>query len=42
MRLKENWPPTYERRKMRMLKNKVLKKALYLDLRNRRRENIFV
>jgi hypothetical protein len=42
MRLKENWPPTYERRKLRMLENKVLRKALYLDLRNRRRENIFV
>jgi hypothetical protein len=42
MRLKENWLPTYERRKLRMLENKVLRKALYLDLRNRRRENIFV
>jgi hypothetical protein len=42
IRLKEKWPPTYERRKLRMLENKVLRKVLYLDLRNRRRENIFV
>jgi hypothetical protein len=42
IRLKEKWPPTYERRKLRMLENKLLRKALYLDLRNRRRENVFV
>jgi len=42
IRLKENLPPTYERRKLRMLENEVLRKDLYLDLRNRRRENIFV
>jgi len=42
IRLKENWPPTYEKRKLRMLENKALRKALYLDLRSRRRENVFV